>query len=140
MNSRKNEILRIIEKHPEGLTAHAIADLLKMDRSNVSRYLNELYKEQQITKGEGRPVIYAALATESEKNHVDTSSAITFDNLVGANDSLKVSIQQAKAAILYPPKGLHTIIFGETGTGKSMFAECMYHFAVSYDLNFFVVN
>ncbi len=78
MNSRKNEILRIIEKHPEGLTAHAIADLLKMDRSNVSRYLNELYKEQQITKGEGRPVIYAALATESEKNHVDTSSAITF--------------------------------------------------------------
>ncbi len=131
MNSRKNEILRIIEKHPEGLTAHAIADLLKMDRSNVSRYLNELYKEQQITKGEGRPVIYAALATESEKNHVDTSSAITFDNLVGANDSLKVSIQQAKAAILYPPKGLHTIIFGETGTGKSMFAECMYHFAVS---------
>ena len=131
MNSRKNEILRIIEKHPEGLTAHAIADLLKMDRSNVSRYLNELYKEQQITKGEGRPVIYDALATESEKNHVDTSSAITFDNLVGANDSLKVSIQQAKAAILYPPKGLHTIIFGETGTGKSMFAECMYHFAVS---------
>ena len=45
MNSRKNEILRIIEKHPEGLTAHAIADLLKMDRSNVSRYLNELYKQ-----------------------------------------------------------------------------------------------
>ncbi|MEA4828677.1 MAG: sigma 54-interacting transcriptional regulator, partial [Enterococcus thailandicus] len=48
----------------------------------------------------------------------------------GENESLKVSIQQAKAAILYPPRGLHTIIFGETGTGKSMFAECMYHFAM----------
>ncbi|KFN90945.1 NtrC family transcriptional regulator [Tetragenococcus muriaticus PMC-11-5] len=32
--------------------------------------------------------------------------------------------------MLYPPKGLHTIIFGQTGTGKSMFAECMYQFAI----------
>lgn len=130
MNSRKMEILRIIDRHPNGLTANAIADLLNIDRSNVSRYLNELFKEKKITKGEGRPVIYAALI-KKEKIHVDTSSVVTFDNLVGASDSLKISIQQAKAAILYPPKGLHTIVFGETGTGKSMFAECMYHFAVS---------
>ncbi|MHC5268074.1 sigma 54-interacting transcriptional regulator [Enterococcus sp. LJL98] len=131
MNSRKTEILQIIERHPSGLTANTMADLLKIDRSNVSRYLNELYKEGKILKGEGRPVIYSALQLEEEKVHVDTSSVVTFDNLVGANDSLKVSIQQAKAAILYPPKGLHTIVFGETGTGKSMFAECMYHFAIS---------
>ena len=38
-------------------------------------------------------------------------------------------IQQAKAAIFYPPKGLHTLILGETGVGKSMFAEAMYRFA-----------
>ncbi len=42
---------------------------------------------------------------------------------------MKVSIQQAKAAILYPPNGLHTLILGKTGTGKSLFAECMYQFA-----------
>lgn len=39
-------------------------------------------------------------------------------------------IQQAKAAILYPPRGLHTLILGETGVGKSMFAEAMYNFAI----------
>ncbi|ECL0535849.1 sigma-54-dependent transcriptional regulator, partial [Listeria monocytogenes] len=39
------------------------------------------------------------------------------------------SIQQAKAAILYPPNGLHSLILGRTGTGKSLFAECMYQFA-----------
>ncbi len=49
------------------------------------------------------------------------SHLVSFDTLVGANDSLKVSIQLAKAAILYPPRGLHTIIFGTTGTGKSLF-------------------
>ena len=43
--------------------------------------------------------------------------------------SLKMPIQQAKAAILYPPRGLHTLILGETGVGKSLFAEMMYNFA-----------
>lgn len=131
MNSRKSEILQIIIQHPKGLTANEVAELLNIDRSNVSRYLNELFKEERIQKSDGRPVIYQSILNSVEEVHVDTSSFVTFDNLVGAHDSLKVSIQQAKAAILYPPKGLHTIIFGETGTGKSMFAECMYHFAVS---------
>ncbi len=72
--------------------------------------------------------------TASDKVHVDYSTQVTFETLVGENDSLKVSIQQAKAAILYPPRGLHTIIFGETGTGKSMFAECMYHFAIDSEM------
>lgn len=49
--------------------------------------------------------------------------------MIGSEDSLKVSIQQAKAAILYPPNGLHSLILGRTGTGKSLFAECMYQFA-----------
>ncbi len=49
--------------------------------------------------------------------------------LIGANKSLSIPIQQAKAAILYPPRGLHTLILGETGVGKSMFAELMYQFA-----------
>src|SRR5699024_7280255 len=65
-----------------------------------------------------------------EEVHVDTSSAVSFDSLVGVEGSLKVAVQQAKAAILYPPRGLHTIVFGETGTGKSLFAECMYQFAL----------
>jgi len=49
--------------------------------------------------------------------------------MVGAEQSLQIPIQQAKAAMLYPPRGLHTLILGETGVGKSMFAELMYEFA-----------
>ncbi|MBL1223843.1 sigma 54-interacting transcriptional regulator [Enterococcus sp. BWR-S5] len=131
MKSRKEEILTLLQKKKIGMTAADIAEKLQIDRSNASRYLSELSKEKRILKGEGRPVIYSAtLEEDEEKIHVDNSSEVSFENLVGANDSLKVSIQQAKAAILYPPRGLHTIIFGETGTGKSLFAECMYHFAV----------
>ena len=58
----------------------------------------------------------------------------SFTAFVGADQSLKKCINQAKAAILYPPNGLHTLITGETGTGKSHFAEAMYDFAVETGL------
>lgn len=128
MNSRKDEILHTLKEQQKGMTAAEVAALTGLDRSNVSRYLNELNKEGRIAKSDGRPVVYSYC--REGKVHVDHSTGVAFDDLVGGNDSLKVSIQQAKAAILYPPQGLHTIIFGETGTGKSMFAECMYSFAL----------
>ncbi|MDE4542350.1 sigma-54-dependent transcriptional regulator [Thermoanaerobacterium sp. R66] len=52
------------------------------------------------------------------------------DNIIGAKSSLKEQISKAKAAILYPPNGLHTLIIGPTGVGKSTFAEMMYKFGV----------
>lgn len=126
MSNRKEQIFRTLATMANGGTANDIADAMDLERSNVSRYLNELVKEQRVARSQGRPVVF----TVTEKTKTEQFD-ITFDNLVGANESLSVSIQQAKAAILYPPKGLHTIVFGETGTGKSLFAECMYRFAVS---------
>ena len=67
---------------------------------------------------------------EGEQVHVDESTSVSFDTLVGANDSLKVSIQQAKAAILYPPRGFAYDYFWENRNRKSLFAECMYRFAI----------
>lgn len=136
MNERQEEILDLLHENQHGLTASDVAEKLKIDRSNASRYLSDLYKDHYIIKNPGRPVVYSMppKKTTSDKVHVDSSTQVTFETLVGENDSLKVSIQQAKAAILYPPRGLHTIIFGETGTGKSMFAECMYHFAIDSEM------
>ncbi|MDU7242782.1 sigma 54-interacting transcriptional regulator [Clostridium sp.] len=53
-----------------------------------------------------------------------------FNEIIGGNDSLKKQVDQAKAAILYPPNGLHTLILGPTGVGKTTFAEIMYKYAV----------
>ncbi|GMA54836.1 hypothetical protein GCM10025857_61930 [Alicyclobacillus contaminans] len=128
MNLRKQEILQLVNNHNKGLTAQQIATTLEIDRSNVSRYLNELAKNGCIDKSTNRPVVYRPILSETMET--ESANKVSFDYLVGADASLKVSIQQAKAAMLYPPMGLHTIIFGQTGTGKSMFAECMYQFAV----------
>lgn len=54
-----------------------------------------------------------------------------FKELIGSNGSLKLQINQAKAAILYPPHGLHTLLLGPSGVGKSYMAEAMYNFAVA---------
>ena len=53
-----------------------------------------------------------------------------FDTLIGNNEGLKVAIQQAKAAILYPPRGLHTLLHGPSGVGKTTLARLMHAFAL----------
>ena len=63
---------------------------------------------------------------------IDTSSLkkTIFKSIIGAEDDLKTQVKQAKAAILYPPLGLHTLLMGATGTGKTTFAEIMYRYAL----------
>ena len=59
----------------------------------------------------------------------ESFSASSFEHIIGCNESLSVPIKQAKAAMLYPPHGLHTLLTGPTGAGKSMFARAMFDFA-----------
>ncbi len=71
-------------------------------------------------------------------NHAPTVSASVqvgaiasdFETLIGNHEGLKVAIQQAKAAILYPPRGLHTLLHGPSGVGKTTVARLMHTFAL----------
>jgi len=54
----------------------------------------------------------------------------SFDTLIGNDEGLKVAIQQAQAAILYPPRGLHTLLHGPSGVGKTTLARLMHTFAL----------
>lgn len=110
----------------EGISAAYLSEHMHLNRANVSRYLNQLVKDEKIEKMQGRPVLYRSLRQKSNENKFNKMNSL--DRMIGSDLSLNVPIQQAKAAILYPPNGLHTLILGETGVGKSMFAELMYHF------------
>ena len=66
-----------------------------------------------------------------EKREEEQKNTDIFSKLVGYDGSLKNQIVLAKAAVRYPPKGLDTILLGQSGVGKSYMAKCMYKYAVS---------
>ncbi|BEP29741.1 sigma-54-dependent transcriptional regulator [Helicovermis profundi] len=126
--TKKEQIIQIIHETNASLSAKELGVKLSIDRSTTSRYLNQLCAEGKLEKTSGRPVYYRLKAnTLKNSNKDDNKSDIDF--LIGAKYSLQVAIQKAKAAILYPPRGLHTLILGETGVGKSMFAKLMFDYA-----------
>jgi len=133
LNEIYEALLELVKDHKDGVCAFDISSRTGIDRSTASRYLNELCKMGKVEKVNGRPVLYKPCdvkSSESIDKAGEKNVAGSLDMLVGADMSLKTAVQLAKAAVLYPPHGLYTLIFGETGVGKSMFAEAMYRFAL----------
>ncbi|MFT9450981.1 sigma 54-interacting transcriptional regulator [Liquorilactobacillus ghanensis] len=159
--TRREKILQYLQSHSgtasTGLTTNEIAQALDILRSNVSKELNNLVRQQLVYKLKGRPVHYLpvtatkAVANPTMADHPQLEQAPTigfagqakidsfptteydnrnvFDKMVGSHASLKSQVEQAKAALLYPPHGLNTLIIGPTGSGKTYFANTMYRFA-----------
>lgn len=109
-----------------GVDAKTLAEVLNLSRANVSNELNRLCELGKAKKSTGRPVLFTAANDENTDNEIKT----TLDKLIVSNRSLVTAGEQAKAAILYPPRGMNTIILGETGVGKTMFAGIMHRFAI----------
>ena len=123
---RKKNIQRAIEKikakQPDA-TISQLVNLLAEQGFAVSRnYLAGLGKSIQPKQDENLP---------DRERLAAIPQAMDFSKLVGYDCSLVKNIQQGKAAMLYPPSGLPTLIVGDSGTGKSMFAECMYQYALN---------
>lgn len=136
-----------LQKKP-GFSAEEIAENLGILRNNASSELNKLVNEGKAIKLIARPVLYLErsslekiLGRNIDKKIVTVKSIseilpykkeekkhLPFDYLIGHDGSLKNQIEQAKAAILYPPNGLHTLIVGQTGVGKTLFAKMMYEY------------
>lgn len=132
-----------------GIGTTEISEAINIDRTNCSKELNKLVKEGKLIKIDGRPVKYFPIDKIKEifgvninKTNVENLSEFckkeptlnVFERIVGHSGSLKLAIEKASAAMIYPPHGLNTILSGETGTGKTMFANLMYKFAKSHGI------
>lgn len=85
-------------------------------------------KEKSITGEIDKDELIVQKADDDKKSLDETHDP--FSAVIGAEDSMKLQIRQAQAAVLYPPKGLHTLLLGPSGVGKSLLAELMYKYAV----------
>ncbi|MGO0862514.1 sigma 54-interacting transcriptional regulator, partial [Clostridioides difficile] len=112
-----------------------ITEILTENGYNISRSaVSKLLKEENLSQSKGE---IKDKELVSSGKHVKVSKAVEedgFEELIGIKGSLKEKVNLAKSAIMYPPNGLHTIIYGETGVGKSELATCMYKYAVKNNI------
>lgn len=130
-----------------GVNAQTVADALSINRSDASSDLNKLWRSGILRKRGKKPVLYFPVLEDEQSSPPLTVSVDSTTNtntsgnqqhysneplasVIGANGSLKAQIQLAKAAVTYPPNGLHTLITGESGVGKSLLAEEMWRYGV----------
>lgn len=139
----------------KGADAYTLSIDLKLDRANVSRTLNNLWKDGALIKCQGKPTLFLDRKTitqhypgyfipqtiakgekltsllQSSENKEQQESVTSLEQLTGASTSLKEAILSAKAAVTYPPYGLHTLLHGSIGVGKGKFAYGMYQYKKS---------
>ncbi|MEG1502969.1 MAG: sigma 54-interacting transcriptional regulator [Enterococcus sp.] len=148
MERRIDRIYRFVLENAN-VTTNDVAASLDIQRTNASKDLNLLVKEGQLNKSEGRPVRYfvssqsagRAVSIEEanpkkthtteppEKKMLQHNAGNVFTQIIGSTGSMRNAVEQAKAAILYPPRGLNCLITGPTGSGKTFFAHAMFQFA-----------
>lgn len=141
---KKDKVMEVLKalyrENGKGITANRLSEKTGIARNNISTYLNQLFNEGMVTKIKGKPVYYVpANVSINEEELLDIEKEIkietkikkdSFETLIGKTQSLRPIIEKCKVAMLYPTNGLHTIIYGETGVGKSMIARYMYDYSI----------
>jgi transcriptional regulatory protein LevR/transcriptional regulator with AAA-type ATPase domain len=123
------KLKEIKDVDPKGISASEIAEELNLSRANVSNDLNKLVSEGKAIKAKGKPTLFSAV----DKENVSANISI-INKFSEANPSLYSAVEQAKAAILYPPNGMNILLLGETGVGKSTFAGLIYKYAIEMQI------
>lgn len=123
------KLREIKDLFPNGISALEIAEELNLSRANVSNDLNKLVSDGKAIKIKGKPTLFIAIDEENV-----TSNLSVINKFSEANPSLYSAVEQAKAAILYPPNGMNILLLGETGVGKSTFAGLIYKYAIEMNV------
>lgn len=112
----KKDLKEIVDENKD-ISIRQLTKRLNDMGYNISRHIVENTK-------------YEIYGEDSMVEKVSDSVPMSFSKLIGSEGSLKIQVSQAKASVLYPPNGLHTMILGASGTGKTQLAEAMYYYGL----------
>ena len=158
--------LNDIRQNANGISVYEIAEALQLLRNNVNADVNKLFQEGKVIKICGDKIYRFYSQQHFSKitgKHLQPQTTCNylqelledmqgsddqddpFTQLIGFDGSLRNAILSAKAGILYPGGALHTLLLGECGVGKSLFAEKIFmygkkHGTFNKDGQFVVFN
>lgn len=115
-------IKEILLENPS-ISERGITRYLESEGFVVGKYTIGKIKTELLSKTEFQEEL------DRNKNKEILSKPDFFQSFVGSDGSLKQQILKAQAAVMYPPKGLHCLIYGPSGVGKSYLAELMHTYA-----------
>ncbi|MEG0077316.1 PTS sugar transporter subunit IIA [Anaerorhabdus sp.] len=112
---RKNELIRVIN------------DLLEKNDHISDRALTKQLNDAQFIVGK---YVVSKIRTELQNKYPKMNeNQNAFHHIIGEKGSLKNIIQQAIAAVSYPPNGLHCCLMGGFGSGRSVLVYAMAEYA-----------
>ena len=111
------------------LTRRLEAEGFVVGKYVVGRLAEEIREEYRSAKAKEQETVGKTEKKVSSPISWEKPDTSVFRNFIGYRGSLMNQISQAQAAVLYPPKGLHCLIYGPSGVGKSYLAELMHSFA-----------
>lgn len=118
-NISERRLTKLLNEQGYNVGKYAIGKLKNELKEENNNELEADYEQGQNT------TVYERTEENTSQNEEDV-----FSEFIGYDESLKGQISRVKAAVLYPPHGLHTLIYGPSGVGKSLLAELMYKYAV----------
>lgn len=135
----KERIIKLLQENQNKQTAEEIAKILEIQRNTASGILNDLVREGTVRKEKTRPVMFSYIIKELER------SRDPFTSFIGADKSLKETVEKCKLSAGYPKRGMPILLFGASGVGKSLLAEYVYKYAkfihaIPEDAPFVVLN
>jgi transcriptional regulator with AAA-type ATPase domain/transcriptional regulatory protein LevR/mannitol/fructose-specific phosphotransferase system IIA component (Ntr-type) len=140
---RKNNIPDSRQRRKEFIIRDAVEILRKdikiSDRNFTKELNNSGYKIARFAASNIKKEAFTHLECNADDTYIESNTINIeedeekkfdpFSAIIGYESGLKLQVNQAKAAILYPPNGLHTLLLGGSGVGKSYMAEIMHDFA-----------
>ncbi len=135
----KKNIIKLLQENRNKQTAEEIADCLGIQRNTASAILNELARDEIVRKEKTRPVMFSYI----EKDSVFSDDP--FASFIGADKSLKETVEKCKLSAIYLKQDMPILLFGPSGAGKSLLAEYIYKYAkyihtIPEDAPFVVLN